>query len=346
MPPPAVRIIDRLAASQVTAVEALCTAAAAADGIAPLSEHVLLHLRHGGEGPDRHLLADVDGELAGYAHLDPTDPVEGPAAELVVHPDHRGLGVGGALLDAVIGAATRAAPRTGHPVPLRLWAHGGHPAARALAASRRFVIGRRLEQWRRGLLDLPPAEPLPEGLRVRAFHPGADDDAWLALNAAAFADHPEQGGWTRADLAARLAEEWFDPSGFLLAERPDGTLAGFHWTKVHGALHHTHPHSHDADHPTHTHAHQHDAIGEVYVVGVDPAEHGRGLGRALTLAGLHWLRAAGLDTAMLYVDGDNTAAQAVYRRLGFRPHAADVMFYRWPSTASDTRAVDTTRTTA
>ncbi|HWH00275.1 MAG TPA: GNAT family N-acetyltransferase, partial [Pilimelia sp.] len=108
---------------------------------------------------------------------------------------------------------------------------------------------------------------------------------------------------------------WFDPAGFLLAVREaDDALVGFHWTKVHGA-------AGAAAAPAGT-----PAIGEVYVVGVDPAAHGTGLGTALTLAGLRHLRARGLTRAMLYVDEDNTAADRLYARLGFARHSADVQY--------------------
>jgi mycothiol synthase len=224
-------------------------------------------------------------------------------------------------------AALEAAP--GHR--LRLWAHGDHPAARALAASLGFSEVRRLEQWRRSLRVPLPDVVLPPGVRLRTFRPGADDEAWLALNAAAFADHPEQGSWTLRDLHARMAEGWFDPQGFLLAETEDGPddadggstggaaprVIGFHWTKVHGGDAHVHEHGHG-----------HEAIGEVYVVGVSPTQQGRGLGRALTVAGLRHLRSRGLDQAMLYVEGDNEAARAVYRALGFTWWDTDVMFLR------------------
>lgn len=314
-----VGVVQALEPAQVAEVGALCDTAAAADGVQPLSEHVRLHLRHGGEERrDRHVLAERRSGIVGYAHLDPTDPVAGPVAELVVHPDHRRHGVGRDLLAAAIGAA-RGETGTDR---LRLWAHGGHPAAWPLAKRFGFTEGRRLEQWQRPLDDDLPPVPLPEGVRLRSFRVGEDEPAWLELNARAFADHPEQGGWTRRDLEARLAEPWFDPDGFLLAvNRPGGRgtperLIGFHWTKVHG--------SRDAAGA----AHGHDPIGEVYVVGVDPDHQGRGLGRSLTLAGLRWLAGRGLARAMLYVEGDNAAAQATYRALGFRHWDTDVMFYR------------------
>ena len=156
---------------------------------------------------------------------------------------------------------------------------------------------------------------------------------WLALNAAAFTDLPDQGGWTRADLEQRMAEPWFDPDGFLLAEAADGRLVGFHWTKVHS---HGHGHHH-LDDATHSHAgegsalpsgHAHEPIGEVYVVGVDPGMRGQGLGRSLTLAGLHHLRHQGLSAALLYVDADNEAAISLYRALGFAPWDSDTLFRR------------------
>jgi mycothiol synthase len=153
------------------------------------------------------------------------------------------------------------------------------------------------------------ADPVwPEGVSIRTFQP-ADASAWLALNARAFASHPEQGQWNAADLAMRTAEPWFDPAVFFLAQR-ENQLVGFHWTKVHDS---------HADAP---------ALGEVYVVGVDPTAQGEGLGRALTLVGLHHLKALGLHEVLLYVDADNTPAIAVYERLGFTHKETDVCFSR------------------
>jgi mycothiol synthase len=191
------------------------------------------------------------------------------------------------------------------PHRLELWSHGDQPAAAALAGRLGFDRVRELWLMRRGLdADLPPVPPIEPPLRVRTFRPGADEDAWLALNARAFADHPEQGRTTRADLDRRIAQPWFDPKGFFLAER-DGELVGFHWTKVH-----------ESDPP----------VGEVYVVGVDPTAHGLGLGRTLTLIGLHHLRDRGLRSVVLYVDATNAPAVAVYRRLGFAHVDTDIMY--------------------
>ena len=281
--------------------------AAEEDGVSPLSEHVMLHLRYGGDPRARNVLLWHDGRLAGYGHLDPTDPVEGPAGEMVIDPAARRRGLGLELGQAL------AAEAGGEG--LRLWAHGDLPAATRLAAAAGFVRSRALWQMRRSLQTRIDKPELADGISVRTFRLGEDEDAWVALNHRAFSRHPEQGAWTREDLDLREREPWFDPDGFFLAERA-GQLVGFHWTKIHGG----HDTNGDAD------GHAHEAIGEVYVVGVDPAERGSGLGRALTLVGLGYLRGRGLAQVMLYVDETNTPAIGLYESLGFTHWDTDVMF--------------------
>jgi mycothiol synthase len=281
----AVEVVGTLDGAQRAAVTALLAGAAEADGKAAVSEQGRLALRGTREGV-RHLLQYDGPALVGYGQVDAAD-----TAELVVDPARRGAGHGRVLADAVLEQGARQA-----------WAHGGHPAARHLADVLGLVLVRELRQMRRSLPADGRPSPLPEGVTVRTFVPGTDDQAWLALNALAFAHHPEQGGWTEQELRDRLREPWFDPAGFFLAER-EGRLVGFHWTKVERDL------------------------GEVYVVGVSPGEQGNGLGRALTAIGLEYLaRDRGLDTVLLYVDADNPAAVRVYEKLGFTVHEVDLMF--------------------
>ncbi|MEU9061099.1 mycothiol synthase [Streptomyces sp. NPDC048430] len=290
-----IETLDALTPEQADAVLALLGEAAGTDGRQAVSEQGRLQLRGGHREGVRHFLLNVDGTLAGYAQLEDTDPVEAPAAELVVHPSHRGRGHGRALGAALLAATGKR---------LRVWAHGGKSAARHLAQVLGLSLFRELRQLRRSLTDLDIAEPvLPPGVTVRTFVPGQDDAAWLAVNRAAFAHHPEQGSLTQRDLDDRKAEPWFDPEGFFLAER-DGEIIGFHWTKVHAE----------------------DELGEVYVVGILPDAQGGGLGKALTAIGLRHLASRGLPTAMLYVDADNPAALSVYERMGFATHEVDLMY--------------------
>jgi mycothiol synthase len=316
------QISAELSTAQVRAIGDLVRACREADGVAPLSEHVMLHLRYDSaarpeiDGPADHgpaktqgrdLVLTVDGEVAGYAYLDPPAADAEVSGELMIHPDRRRRGLGRAL------AAQVTAVAGGHA--LRLWAHGDLPGAAALARAEGFERFRALWQLRRplGKSPGPPlAQPaLPAGRTLRTFVLGQDEDEWLALNARAFAKHPEQGGWTRHDLELREREPWFDPAGFFIAER-DGVMTGFHWTKVHPPE---------------------PGLGEVYVVGVDPAEQGSGLGRALTLAGLHHLRDRGVDQAMLYVDEDNVPAIRMYEALGFTRAKVDAMYRHRPVTS-------------
>jgi len=254
-------------------------AAAASDGHDPLDEAADLHLKHRGLDGSQVWLADDQGfALRRGAELD-----------LVVAPDSRGNGLGERL----------AAQSLTDDGPVTAWSHGDHPAARAIADRHGLARARELWVMRRSA-DVPlPELVLPQAFTIRSYRPG-DDAEILRVNAAAFANHPEQGALDKTGLAERMAEPWFDPAGLLLAEEPDDTVLGFHWTKR-------------AD----------DHLGEVYVVGIDPAAQGRGLGRLLTLAGLHHLVAAGVGEILLYVGAENTTAVHVYSGLGFDHHERD-----------------------
>jgi mycothiol synthase len=292
----------------------LLRSATAGDGVRPVSEETELRLQHGGPPGGLDLVArGPDGGVTGYARLElGADGEAGDAeAELVVAPAARRSGTGAALLDRL--------EQLAGDRPLRFWAHGDLPAATALAAARGYARTRVLLQMRRELagIDPDPRPELPDGVHVEAFRPGRDEQAWLRVNARAFAAHPEQGRWTPDDLRLREEEAWFDPAGFLLAWRGDpdgdGVLLGSHWTKVHPPG--------DAGN---------EAVGEVYVLGIDPDAQGMRLGRALTDLGLAHLRSRGLRQVLLYVEEDNAAAVRLYEGRGFTRWSADVAWRRDP----------------
>ena len=308
----------------------LAAAAARADGVGPLSEQVRLHLRYGGDPAARNLLLRLGPDLAGYAHLGFADPAEGRSGELVIHPAYRRRGLGLALARAVLAEESA--------LPVQIWAHGDLPAAARLAAATGFRRVRALWQMRRSLRDAVDEPRLPPGVSLRTFVPGQDEDDWILLNARAFASHPEQGKWIRADLEHREAAPWFDPDGFFLAER-DGHLAGFHWTKIHkpeaaqpdaGQAGAGQPEGGPPETGQPAAGPVAEPVGEVYVVGVDPAEQGTGLGRALTLAGLRNLQERKMPAVMLYTESDNTPAIRLYSSLGFAHIATDVMYAHDP----------------
>jgi mycothiol synthase len=257
-------------------VEVIRIAAAAeeVDGASPLDEAARIALADGA--------AAATVRPGGFALLHDGD------LSLAVHPDDRGRGLGADLLRST----------TAYDGELTAWSHGNHPAAARLAARHGWSRVRDLWVMRRATaLPLPPVEP-PDGVTIRGYRDSDAADV-VAVNAAAFAHHPEQGAMDLDNLARRMAEPWFDPAGLLVAEDDSGML-GFHWTKQHDAR-----------------------LGEVYVVGVAPTAQGRGLGRLLTLAGLHHLARLGVEEVLLYVESDNAPAVAVYSRLGFEHAAAD-----------------------
>jgi mycothiol synthase len=269
------------------------TAAADHDGVAPVGDQVLRELPH---DRTRHLVAQDSGAVVGYLNLVPATSESPAMAEAVVHPATRRHGIGAALIRTGLAEGGAGA---------RVWAHGDLEPARATAAALDLVAARELLQMRRNLTDLP-AVTEPAGTLLRTYAGSEDDDELLRVNNAAFAWHPEQGGWTEDDLAERRGEAWFDVAGlFLAADAGTGKLLGFHWTKVHGP-----------------------ELGEVYVVGVDPAAQGRGVGRLLTLVGLHYLaeRLGAGATVMLYVEANNSAAVKTYKALGFDVASTDVAY--------------------
>ena len=283
------------------------------DGIPPVSEHVLLHLRHGGDKNDRHIVVEDGGKIVGYAHLDLTDQVEGPSTELLIDPAYRSQGLGSELLREV-------EKITGDR--LRLWAHGDLPGSQKLAKKVGFERIRTVAQMRRTLTEALPEITIP----IRTFKVGSDEKEWLALNNRAFINHPDQGKWSERDLEIRKQEDWFDPQGFFIAEA-DQKMSGFCWVKIHGGKTHSYAHSHsNSESQDPTDLHGHDPIGEIYVMGVDPVFHGRGIGRAVVLAGLRYMRNKGIFSAMLYVEADNLDAIKLYTKVGFTEWGRDILY--------------------
>jgi mycothiol synthase len=273
--------------------------------VPPIAEHVLLHLRHGGDKSDSHLVIDKDHQVIAYAHLDKTDLVAGPSVEAVVHPKYRGQGFGTALLnEAIIICGDKT----------RIWSHGDLPQAQNIANSLNLERLWANLQMSKKLIEI--GEVTSKYL-IRSFSPGIDDEAFLELNNKVFVDHPDQGGWSNSDLEVRINEEWFDKKGFFVCE-DKGELIGFCWTKIHGA----HTHSHEGNEADHGH----EAIGEIYVLAVDPTYKGKRIGKDLTTTGLNYLKFQGLSSAMLYVGVENKAALNLYTSLGFRDFGSDVMY--------------------
>ncbi|WP_207841862.1 mycothiol synthase [Williamsia soli] len=279
-------------------VRDIVAAATLADKVAPLGEQAVAAI--GRPGIAEFTVSSGD-DVVGYANVQPSRDGEPAMIELVVDPEHRRQGHGKRLLTTVLGQV---------PDDRRVWAHGDLPAARALAEDMGLTPLRELLQLRRPLTDPLPDLQVPGDLVLRTYAGPSDDAEILRVNNAAFEWHPEQGGWSAEQIDERTGSDWFDAAGVFLAfdAADPERLLGFHWTKVHPAEGDT------------------AELGEVYIVGVDTSAQGRGLGRILTLAGLHHLSDLGLGEVELYVEGDNTAALNTYNKLGFTRYAIDVAY--------------------
>lgn len=327
--------IGPLDADAQQAVRDLAAAAQAHDGVAPLSEQPLLNLGTDAEWITHVVAHTKAGSTIGYVQIDRSG--ETASAELVIHPEHRRNGHGRMLLKTAERDATlpsRSGEPGQHGKHLRVWAHGDLESARGFAQASGLRAVRELLFLARPLVpagslsgvpggspaEAPELPEAPAGYRLRTFRPGADDDAWLRVNARAFATHPEQGRMSLDDLRARQSEPWFDPEAFFLLvpddvpaadgssenTPPGSDPAAFLWTKK------------EPGQPD----------GEIYVLGVDPDHQGKGLGRLLTAVGLTHLARAGASRAVLYVEGDNTPALATYERAGFTRAAVHVQYAR------------------
>ena len=285
--------------NHLAALRQLADLGVATDHNEPFGDQTWVDLRAG----RAWLITTGHPMLTGAAAIIIPERTEHPVlVELLVAPDQRGNGLGHQIVHATKQLLAR---HSHNHQTITAWSHGDHPAARQLAPKLDLEPVRVLYRM---ALDIDRESfgevTIPAGYAIRSFVPGDDDAAWLALNASAFAEHPEQGQLTQQDLDARKSEEWFDPAGFFIAEDAQGNPVGFHWTKT----------------PVGS------AAGEVYAVGVHPTTQGTGLGKALTLYGMNHLAGSGLEKIVLYVDDENRPAVNLYTSLGFGVENTDVMF--------------------
>ena len=296
-----IEIISRLDVERVEELEELIDAATEADGHEPIGEHKFLRMRHG-DDVTIGFLAYEERRLVGYAHtLTFRDGAERRVStEIVVHPDVRRSGIGGALLQYVIRhAESEGAQR------LDLWAYNDSDSSRAMTTAFNLEVTRRLMHMHRHP-GPPPIVATPEGVRIRPFRPGEDDERWLELNNRIFAEHPENGTWTLDDLRARMSQPWFRADDLLMLE-VNGQLAGFCWVKVEERG-------------------DEGQVGEIYIIGTSPEYHGRGLGRYLLGEALRHLSRREVDAVAVYVDQSNERAVALYWSFEFHHHHVDVLY--------------------
>ena len=218
-------------------------------------------------------------------------------ADHYVHPAHRGLGLGDALLDTIEARVAELPARRpdGSARTLVAWCEDRDAVRRKALDARGFSAIRQYFEMAIDLMDeLPPAS-WPAGIEARAFRPGIDDRRVWEADIEAFSEH--------FLFAARGFDEW--RLHHLSAGDADVTLWWLAWDgdelagyviPVNG--------EHGAE------------IGDL---AVRKPWRGRGIGRALLRAAFTTLRDRGCTVARLYVDAQNvTNAVPVYEAAGMR----------------------------
>ena len=229
-------------------------------------------------------------------------------SDAYVHPEHRGRGLSGALLDALL---SRAAERAATLPPevqgtLVVWAQPDGEY-RAALDERGFAVVRHFFEMRIDLGGALATPVWPSGILVATLRPGRDERLLHAADADAFAEHYM--------FQERPYEEWrrnhidvpeFDPALWLVAWDGD-EIAGYAAATISGQG------------------------GMVDDLAVRRPWRRRGLGSALLLAEFRELATRGARAVRLFVDAQNeSGAVALYERAGmvaarrFAAHGRDV----------------------
>jgi mycothiol synthase len=235
-------------------------------------------------------VAELDGELCGYATLREQLATGRLYADAYTHPEYTGQGVATALLDHAEAQADHV-PAGATRLVLVNYAPVG-AAAEALLTQRGYALVHVYFRMHRRLTDLSPAV-VPDGIR---FVAATADEADLArvheCIEDAFVDHADRARRTFEDWRGHMMYDGFDPTLWTLAEH-DGALVGASLCRLRGE------------------------VGEVDQLGVVRAWRGRGLGRALLLHSFGALAARGAASVGLGVDSTSpTGADRLYASAG------------------------------
>jgi mycothiol synthase len=177
-----------------------------------------------------------------------------------------------------------------------------------------FEPVRHFYRMERSLHDPISVPKFPDGFSLYQMNGEEDAQAWVDLFNQSFVDH-----WNHHEMKLEECLYWLNhnphyrPELDLVAIAPDGTFAAFCYSEI------------DPDYNIRIGRN----LGAVHLLGTRRGFRRMGLGRAMLLAGLHQLKAAGMDTARLGVDTKNpSGARQLYESVGFRQVLTNIVFMK------------------
>lgn len=253
---------------------------------------------------DIRLWEDAEGKLIGFAQLSFSEPGEVIDGWLWfrVHPDARSGDVEAAAIAWGEVRMREVSAMRGGRVKLRTYARAEDCDRISVLTSCGFKVDRYFCRMARSLSEPIPEPHFPEGFALRQFPGEQDAAAWVEMFNQSFIDH-----WNHHDLTVdkfkhELAKPDYRNDLDLIAVADDGTFVSFCSCLI------------CVEECDRTGRNE----GWIACLGTRRGFRKMGLGRAMLLAGLHRLKAAGVATAILGVDAENSSgALHLYESAGF-----------------------------
>ena len=246
-------------------------------------------------------VAHVGPDMAGFYMLHREVPIDRVVAVGGVLTEFRGRGIGRRLLRTAIGQVEGIGASV-----LHIQASVDTQDTRRLLESEGFERVKSYWQMRWEGDDLP-SPVLRPGFQLKPFSLGRDEAMLAELQNASFREHWGFCPNTVEEIAARVRMKVTDPDGIIFVM--DGNRpAGYNWTL--------------------RYENSYGKVGVVSMTGVHPSYRGNGLGTAVVVSGMQYLKDQGVDAIELEVDSENTPARELYLKLGYRQISRSVWYER------------------
>jgi len=269
-------------------------------GKATTMEQMQEHLGRLHYHPEEDLfLAEMDSLLVGYADMIRELEIGRVILDGAVHPAHRGQGMGSKLLEIAIDHSRKLGANVVQ-IPIAQGMQTGEHFVR----KKGFRLVRR--HWQMSLWEYGgEVLQIPKGFGLGHFVHG-DEESLCALQNLAFAVSWGFRPNTVEEIRCLVNTSWCHPEGILLISEGQQKV-GYCWTM---------------DDPARKQK------GYIRMMGVDPEYRGRGLGRAILVAGIEYLRKRGMTEIELSVDSKNSSAKRLYQSAGFKRKGTTLWYQR------------------